>query len=161
MSVQLTPRGKRGTTFFTNIPRWLLPIFTAMNVVFYRLVGKRLKIQGRPLLLLTTVGAKTGKRRQSTLAWFDDEPPSTDAWLIVASAGGAPTHPGWYVNLARQPADASIDVGGKHVAVEPRSLHGLERARAWARIVALAPGYGKYEVQTDREIPVVRLTRRH
>jgi hypothetical protein len=64
------------------------------------------------------------------------------------------------VNLARGPDDVSIDVDGKHVAVEPQSLHGPERERAWRRIVALAPGYGQYEVKTDREIPVVRLTRR-
>jgi deazaflavin-dependent oxidoreductase (nitroreductase family) len=137
-----------------------MPIFAALNVGLFRLFGGRMRIQGRPLLLLTTVGARSGKRRQSTLAWFDDEPPRPDTWLIVASAGGALTHPAWYVNLARRPADVSIDVAGASVAVEPRSLEGAERDRAWKRIVALAPGYGKYEQQTDREIPVVRLTPR-
>jgi deazaflavin-dependent oxidoreductase (nitroreductase family) len=135
-------------------------LFSALNVGFYRLVGRRIRIQGRPLLLLTTVGAKTGKRRQATLAWFADDPARTDTWLVVASAGGAASHPGWYVNLARRPNDTSIDVDGQQVAVEPQSLHGPERERAWARIVALAPGYGPYAVTTDREIPIVRLTRR-
>lgn len=119
-----------------------------------------MRIQGRPLLLLMTVGAKTGKRRQIPLARFDDDPARTDVWLVVASAAGAAAHPGWYVNLAHRPEDASIDVDGRHIAVEPESLHGPERERAWARIVALAPGYGQYAVTTDREIPVVRLKRR-
>ncbi len=142
------------------MPPWLKPIFMAVNRGFYRLIGRRIRIQGRPLLLLTTIGAKTGQRRESPLAWFEDDPPRPDAWLIVASAGGAASHPGWYVNLARRPDDASIEVAGRHIAVTPQSLDGEERKRAWARIVALAPGYGAYEVTTDREIPVVRLTRR-
>jgi deazaflavin-dependent oxidoreductase (nitroreductase family) len=159
MPVRLTPRGTRGSNFF-NMPPPLMAILSAINVGFFRLIGHRAKIQGRPLLLLTTVGAKTGKRRQATLGWFDDDPPRADTWLIVASKGGSATHPGWYVNLARRPQDTTIDVDGKTIAVEPQSLEGPERERAWARIVALAPGYGKYAVTTDREIPVVRLTRR-
>jgi len=135
-------------------------IFTAVNVGFFRLFGRRMRIQRRPVLLLTTVGAKTGKRRQTVLASFPDDPASADSWLIVASAAGAATHPGWYVNLAHRPDDASIDFDGRHFAVEPRSLHGPERERAWARVVELAPGYGPYAVTTDREIPVVRLTRK-
>ena len=78
--------------------------------------------------------------------------------LIVASAAGAASHPAWYVNLARRPDGAAIDVDGHHFAVNADSLDGPERDRAWKRIVALAPGYGKYERDTDREIPVVRLT---
>lgn len=159
MPVRLTPRGTRGSGFFIMAP-WLMKIFSAINVGFYRLAGRRMKIQGRPLLLLTTIGAKTGQRRESPLTWFEDDPPGPDAWLIVASAGGAASHPGWYVNLARRPDDASIEVAGRHIAVTPQSLDGEERKRAWARIVALAPGYRAYEVRTDREIPVVRLTRR-
>ena len=142
------------------MPQWLRPIFRAINVGFYRLIGHRIRIQSRPLLLLTTIGAKTGKPRHVPLAWFEDEPPRADAWLVVASAGGAAEHPGWYVNLARRPDGASIEVDGLQIAVTPQSLDGDERARAWARIVALAPGYGAYEKTTDREIPVVRLTRR-
>lgn len=159
MPVLLTPRGTRGSGFFKMAP-WAAAIFSALNVAFYRLVGRRLQVQGRPLLLLTTVGAKTGKRRQTTLAWFADDPARADVWLVVASAGGAAAHPAWYVNLARRPDDASIDVDGREVAVEPRSLHGPERERAWARVVALAPVYGGYAVTTDREIPIVRLVRK-
>jgi deazaflavin-dependent oxidoreductase (nitroreductase family) len=159
MTVRLTPRGTRGSGFF-QMPPLLKALFTAISLGFYRLAGRRMRIQGRPLLLLTTIGAKTGKRRQTPLGWFEDDPPRTDTWLVVASAAGAASHPGWYVNLARRPDDAAIDVDGRRIAVRPESLHGPERERAWSRIVALAPGYGEYATTTDREIPVVRLTRR-
>jgi deazaflavin-dependent oxidoreductase (nitroreductase family) len=158
MPVQLTPRGARGAGFPKMAP-WVLAMFQFINLGMFRLFGRRMRVQGRPLLLLTTTGAKTGRPRQSTLGWFPDEDRSGDSWLIVASAAGAATHPSWYVNLARRP-EAAIDVDGRHIPVSADSLHGAERERAWARITALAPGYGKYSDQTDREIPVVRLTRR-
>jgi len=137
---------------------WVLAIFHFMNVGMFRLLGRRMRVQGRPLLLLTTTGAKTGRVRETTLGWFPDEEGGSDSRLIVASAAGAASHPAWYVNLARRPDGAAIEVDGQRFAVECDSLHGGERDRAWKRIVALAPGYGKYEHDTDREIPVVRLT---
>jgi deazaflavin-dependent oxidoreductase (nitroreductase family) len=139
---------------------WALAIFHFMNVGMFRLLGRRMRVQGRPLLLLTTTGAKTGRVRETTLGWFPDDDGGSDSRLIVASAAGAAAHPSWYVNLARRPDGAAIEVDGRRFAVNADSLHGPERDRAWARIVALAPGYGKYEQQTDREIPVVRLTPR-
>ena len=137
---------------------WVLAIFHFMNVGMFRLLGRRMRVQGRPLLLLTTTGAKTGRVRETTLGWFPDEEGGSDSRLIVASAAGAASHPAWYVNLARRPDGAAIEVDGHRFAVDCDSLHGGERDRAWKRIVALAPGYGKYEHDTDREIPVVRLT---
>lgn len=159
MPVQLTPRGTRGGGF-TKLPAWVLAIYKFLNIGVFRLFGRRMRVQGRPLLLLTTTGAKTGRLRRSTLGWFPDEDGPGGTWLIVASNAGASTHPSWYVNLARRPEGASIEVDGRHVEVQAESLCGPERERAWSRIVALAPGYGKYEEQTDREIPVVRLTPR-
>jgi deazaflavin-dependent oxidoreductase (nitroreductase family) len=139
---------------------WALAIFHFLNVAMFRLFGRRMRVQGRPLLLLTTTGAKTGRVRETTLGWFPDEEGGGESRLIVASNAGAAMHPAWYVNLARRPDGAAIDVDGHHYGVNADSLRGPERDRAWARIVALAPGYGKYEQQTDREIPVVRLTRK-
>jgi deazaflavin-dependent oxidoreductase (nitroreductase family) len=126
----------------------------------FRVTRGRMRVQGRPLLLLTTTGAKTGRRRSTTLGWFPDDDGPADARLVVASAGGAAAHPAWYVNLARRPEGAAIEVDGRRFAVTAESLNGAERERGWARIVALAPAYGKYEQETDREIPVVRLTPR-
>ena len=134
--------------------------FSFVSFAMFRLFGRRMRVQGRPLLLLTTTGAKTGRRRETTLGWFPDEEGAGESRLIVASNAGAATHPSWYLNLAHRPDGAAIEVDGHKLAVNAESLHGAERDRAWERIVALAPGYGKYEQQTDREIPVVRLTRK-
>lgn len=157
MPVRLTPRGTRGGGF-TKLPAWVVAIFKFLNLSMFRLAGRRMRIQGRPLL--TTTGAKSGRLRQTTLAWFPDEDGPGGTWLVVASNAGAAAHPSWYVNLARHPESASIEVDGRRVDVRADSLHGAERERAWSRIVALAPGYGAYTEQTDREIPVVRLTPR-
>jgi deazaflavin-dependent oxidoreductase (nitroreductase family) len=130
MSVRLTPRGTRGTRFPKMAP-WARALFTAVNVTMFRIGGRRMRVQGRPLLR---------------------------SWLVVASAAGSSSHPAWYLNLARRPDDVAIEVDGERVAVRAESLHGAERERAWNRVVALAPGYGKYAHDTHREIPIVRLT---
>src|SRR5881392_534721 len=150
MSVRITPRGTRGAGF-PKMPPLMLAVFHFMQIAMFRLSGGRMRVAGRPLLLLTTTGAKTGRRRSTTLGWFPDDDGPADARLIVASAGGAAAHPAWYVNLARRPEGAAIEVDGQHFAVTAESLSGAERERAWARIVALSPTYGKYEHQTDRE----------
>ena len=156
MSVRITPSGTRGSGF-GNMPRWVLPVYKTMNRVMFAVAGSRMRIQGRPLLQLETIGAKSGERRFTNLGVFDDER-GIGSWLVVASAAGAARHPAWYFNLARRPDDAWATIGGKRVAMRAESLSGDERARAWERIVALAPGYAKYTVDTDREIPIVRLT---
>ncbi|MBO0835469.1 MAG: nitroreductase family deazaflavin-dependent oxidoreductase [Actinobacteria bacterium] len=114
------------------------------------------KFQGMDLLYLTTTGAKTGQKRQSTVARFAD---GDDAWIIVASAGGSAHHPAWYHNIAAHPDQVWIEFGGQQMRVTPEQLAGDERARAWQRIVARQPRYAGYERKTDRPIPVIRLTR--
>jgi deazaflavin-dependent oxidoreductase (nitroreductase family) len=136
-------------------PPWLVAIFSALSVGMFRLFGGRMRVQGRPLLLLTTRGAKTGRVRRTTLGWFPDE--RAGSWLVVASAAGASSHPAWARNLAEHPADAAIELNRVTHVVRAETLHGAERERAWRRVVELAPGYGKYAEQTDREIPVIRL----
>ena len=158
MTVELTPRGTRGW----EPPRPLRPlmgVMSRMQVRLYRRFGDRMRVQGRPVLLLTTLGTKTGKVRQAVLCWFpdDDHSEGGSSWLVVASAAGAARHPAWYVNLARNPGEASIEIGGRQVKVEPQSLRGAEHAEAWRRVVTLAPGYAAYEKRTDREIPIIRL----
>jgi deazaflavin-dependent oxidoreductase (nitroreductase family) len=109
-----------------------------------------------PVVLLTTKGARSGEERTVTLGGFAE---GEDAWLIVASKGGSATHPAWYNNLVKHPDEAWLEVGTRKMKVRPDSLHGREREEAFARIAALAPQYGKYPTKTDREIPIVRLTR--
>jgi len=114
------------------------------------------KFQGMDLLYLTTVGAKSGQQRQSTVTRFAD---GDDAWLIVASAGGSTSNPAWYHNLAAHPDQVWIEFGGQRTKVTPEQLEGEDRARAWARITANQPRYTGYESKTDRGIPVIRLVR--
>jgi deazaflavin-dependent oxidoreductase (nitroreductase family) len=125
-----------------------------LSVVAYRLLGDRMRVQGRPLLLLHTTGAKSGQPRKTLVGWFPD---GDDAWLVVASAAGSARHPAWYVNMVRNPDKVWIEIGKRKLKVEPESLKGDERAEAWHRIVSLAPGYAAYQEKTDRELPVVRL----
>ena len=146
MSVELTPRGTRGVTF-PKLPRPLMKVLFAIG-------NPLLRLRGAKLLALTTTGARSGVPRTVTLAWFPD---GEDAWLVVASYGGAAQHPAWYVNMAKHPEHVWITVGGRKIHVRPESLKGAERAEAWRRIVAQAPGYAGYATKTDREIPVVRL----
>ena len=113
------------------------------------------QMMGFPVVLLTTVGAKTGVERTHVLGGFAD---GADAWLVVASKGGAATHPAWFINLAKNPDQIWLQVGNRRLAVKAESLKGTEREAALARVAAVAPRYGGYQEKTDREIPVIRLT---
>ena len=113
------------------------------------------KFMGFPVLLLSTIGAKSGTERTHVLGGFPDGP---DAWLIVASKGGARTHPGWFHNIANNPDKVWVQVGNRKFRAECESLTGTERAEAYARVVKVAPQYGDYPKKTDREIPVLRVT---
>lgn len=155
MAFELPPGGTKGV----EVPKVIRPIMKAMmwtGDVMFRL---GVKVQGRPLLRLTTVGARSGRERRAVLAWFPDGD-SPDAWLVVASNGGSRRHPGWAFNLARNPADVMVDLGDGDMPANVEMLGGTERPSAWDRIVAMAPGYGRYDEKTDREVPIFRLTRR-
>jgi len=153
MDVELTRKGTYGAGL-PNIPGPLLKAAIWLSVAAFRLFGQRMRIMGRPLLLLTTVGARSGQQRGTPLCWF---PGGDDAWLVVASGAGSARHPAWYINMAKNPDQVWIEVGGRKLKVQPRSLKGTEREEAWKQIVALAPGFGDYKRKTDRETPVIRL----
>lgn len=110
---------------------------------------------GFPVLLLTTVGAKTGAEHTHVLGGFPD---GDGAWLVIASKGGSATHPHWFHNLAKNPEKVWAQVGNRKMRVHVESLQGSEREAAYARVVAVAKNYGDYLKKTDREIPVLRLT---
>src|SRR3989442_13086788 len=157
MAVQLGPGGRRGAGI-PKLPRWAVWVFGRVERFFWVLFGRRMRVQGRPLLRLTTRGARTGLPRATTLGWFPDSP-TGDSWLVVASFAGAAEHPAWALNLAKHPNDVSVEVDGRSMRARAETLHGIERQQAWARIAHLAPGYGKYAEETDRELPVIRLVR--
>ena len=148
MTVKITPNGSRGF----KVPRGFRKL-ARLHARIYKLVGGR---GHSNMVVLTTTGAKSGVERSSTLASF---PEGDRSWLIVASMGGAAAHPSWYVNLAKNPDQVFLQVGGERFKVRPASLHSAERATAWKRITSEASNFAEYQTKTDREIPVVRLTR--
>jgi deazaflavin-dependent oxidoreductase (nitroreductase family) len=149
MSVKVTPNGTTGKKFpaVNSFFRAAL----ALNTGIYRILGGR--GMGKTGIL-TTVGAKTGQRRSLPLAVFDA---GQDTWWVVGSKGGAPEHPAWVRNLAKNPDQVELEVAGRRLPVTAESLHGSERAAAWKTIVERSPNFGDYEKGTDREIPVIRL----
>jgi len=108
---------------------------------------------GVPSLLLTTTGRKSGKPRTSALIFARDG----DDYLVVASMGGWPTHPAWYLNLQAEPR-AEIQVKAEHLPVVARTASDDEKPRLWQIVTEQWPNYDVYQSRTERVIPVVVLT---
>ena len=115
------------------------------------LIGHRIP-GAPPMLLLDHVGAKSGTKRTSPLAYVKDG----KDYVIVASKGGHPKHPGWYHNLRANP-DTTIQVGSKRHAVRARVANATEHKRLWPKAVETYSGYAGYQQRTDRKIPLVIL----
>ncbi|MES2210470.1 MAG: nitroreductase/quinone reductase family protein [Chloroflexota bacterium] len=107
---------------------------------------------GRQALLLSTRGARSGEMHLSPLAYSLDN----GRYIVTASKGGAPTHPGWYHNLLADPI-ATIEVDRKKFQARASTADGAERDRLWLQHIALHPGIGEYPKLTTRLIPVVIL----
>lgn len=108
---------------------------------------------GATSLLLTTTGRKSGEPRTSALIYARDG----DDYLVVASMGGAPNHPAWYLNLEADPT-AEIQVLADRIPVTARTATPEEKPRLWAIVREQWPNYDVYQSRTDRDIPVVVLT---
>ena len=152
MTFEKTPGGSRGS----KIPSFAAPVMKFMNGLMIRQSRRSGRAAGMDVLVLNTVGAKTGQSRQTLLGCFPD---GDNAWLIVASAGGTVANPAWYHNIAAHPDQVWIEFGGQQLHVTPAQLDGDARAQAWQRITQLQPRYAGYERKTDRAIPVIRLSR--
>jgi deazaflavin-dependent oxidoreductase (nitroreductase family) len=111
--------------------------------------------RGTTILLLSTRGRRSGEPRTTPLIHRTD----AGRWVVVASKGGAPANPGWFENLKAEP-QATIQVQGEEVPVRAAVADGEERARLWSEMVEVWPAYDDYQARTDREIPVVVLSRR-
>ena len=111
------------------------------------------EMQGRPVILLTTIGAKTGKIRKTPLMRVEHD----GDYAIVASLGGAPTNPVWYYNVKKNPR-VELQDGTISKDYDAREVFGGERAVWWQRAVAAWPDYANYQQKTDRQIPVFVLT---
>lgn len=106
------------------------------------------------LILLTTTGAKSGQPRIAPLMYV----PDGERILAVASKGGYPTHPDWYINLVANP-EVTVEVGEEKFTTIARILTGEEREKAYSRAAEVFPPYAEYQKKTPREIPVVALER--
>ena len=101
-------------------------------------------------ILLTTTGRKSGKARTTPLTVTVDG----DRLILVASNGGAPKHPDWYLNLTAHP-DVTVQRGGRQLHLRARTATPDERPALWAKVVGTYKGYDGYQKKTDREIPLV------
>ena len=134
--------------FFFRIHPWI-----------YRKSGGRIlgRLGGDPVLLLNTVGRRSGQPRTNGLVYVEHE----GSWIVAASWAGEPKHPVWYLNLMAQP-DVTVQVRDRLVPVHARELEGDERERGWAAILKQDPSFAESEKRTRgvREIPVVLLESR-
>jgi deazaflavin-dependent oxidoreductase (nitroreductase family) len=110
--------------------------------------------EGSTILLLTTSGRRTGQETTTPLIYGIDG----DDFVIVASKGGAPDHPGWFKNLVKTP-EVGVQIKGERFRARARATEGEERERLWEKMNEIWPHYDEYATRTERKIPVVVLQR--
>lgn len=132
-----------------NVKR-LSRLHTILFRVTRGLVGRRLV--DNDMLLLTTRGRHSGTKHTVPLLYLRDG----DSFVVIASYGGRPRHPEWYLNLVADP-DVVVNLPGRRLRARARTASGAERAEWWPRVVAAYDGYAVYQSRTDRVIPLVLL----
>jgi deazaflavin-dependent oxidoreductase (nitroreductase family) len=110
--------------------------------------------EGRTLLILHTIGAKSGQERINPVAYVTDG----DRFVIIASKGGAPTNPDWYYNLVANP-QVTVEVGVEQFTARASISTEPERTRLYSKMVEMMPGFTEYQKKTTRMIPVITLAR--
>ena len=120
----------------------------------YRATGGKLfgRMGKSPILLLNTVGRKSGKKRTSPLLYAMDG----EDFVIIASKGGASAHPAWYLNLMANP-EATVEIEDREVRVKAEEADSEEKSRLWQKMVEMYPAYDAYQEKTEREIPLLVL----
>jgi deazaflavin-dependent oxidoreductase (nitroreductase family) len=118
--------------------------------------GNTLRDTGLKVIIVTTRGNKSGKIRKTPLMRVEHD----GEYALVASQGGAPTHPVWYYNLTADPGSVTIQDGPAPFAVSVREVDGDERDAWWERAVAAFPPYAQYQLKTERRIPVFVATKK-
>lgn len=126
-----------------------------MHVALFRATGGRVggRLGQAPILLLSHVGRKTGRPRVTPLIYLDDDPNV----VVVASKGGADTHPAWFLNLMAMDSTRLQLPRGRRCRARPRVARDTEREHLWSRLLGIYNGYDDYASYTDRQIPVVIL----
>jgi len=134
--------------------RLALKLGSGAHASMYRATkGKLFGRMGKsPILLLNTVGRKSGKKRTTPLLYAMDG----EDFVLIASKGGTPTHPAWYLNLIAAP-DVTVEVGDREARVRAEEVSGEEKTRLWQKMVEMYPTYDDYQTKTEREIPLLLL----
>jgi deazaflavin-dependent oxidoreductase (nitroreductase family) len=129
----------------------LIKMFLAIHVFIYRLTSGKLmgKFGSNPILLLDTVGRKSGQKRTTPLMYLRDG----KNYVVAASNGGADAPPGWYFNLKGSPK-TMIQVLGEKITVNAQEAPTKERDRLWKQLTTRAPQFAEYEKKTSRVIPM-------
>ncbi len=130
--------------------------FNEALIAEYRANGGKVTgpFAGSPLLLLTTTGAKSGRPRTTPIVYTTDG----ERLIVIASKGGAPSHPDWYHNLVTHP-EVTVELGNEQFQARASVAEGQERERLYNLQAALMPGFAEYQQKTSRQIPVVILER--
>jgi deazaflavin-dependent oxidoreductase (nitroreductase family) len=150
-----TSDGKRSTEKDLSGPaRLALKLGSVAHAGLYRATGGKLfgRMGKSPILLLNTVGRKSGQKRTSPLLYAMDG----EDFIVIASKGGAPTHPAWYLNLRANP-QATVEIGDREVRIEAEVADPEDKARLWQKMVEMYPTYDAYQRKTEREIPLLVL----
>ncbi len=148
-----TSSGTYGRPYPRRAARWQ-SVLTTTHTLAYRLSGGRLgtTLLGMPMLLLTTVGRRTGRLRTAPLLYL----PVDGVFVLVASNGGARVSPTWWFNLQANP-EALVQIGPARGLARATTATPDERRRYWPLLLQLYPPYARYQARTDREIPLVLL----
>lgn len=139
---------------FKRLRQFIKP-FSKLNTLVYRLSGGRLmgKFQGRPVMLVTMKGAKSGEDRTVPLMYVPLKDSVEQGVIVVGSQGGAPKSPVWVKSLQKNP-DVTVQYMGKKVKLRARQVDDAEKARLWPICVKHYHEYDDYQARTDRNIPV-------
>lgn len=140
-----------------DLARGIARVVMALHSGLFRATGGKVggRIYGVPILLLTTTGRHSGKKRVTPLLYLVQG----DDLVLVASSGGSDRTPAWYLNLRANPT-VQVQVGEQKRQMQARPATGEERAQLWPKVVDLYRGYESYQLKTERRIPLVVLSRR-
>jgi len=134
--------------------RWLLALISVVHRALYRVTGGRIgaRAGSASMLLLATLGRRSGQRRVTPLLYVDDG----ERFVVVASNAGDERHPAWLLNLRKHPA-AEIQIGTRHIRVQAREASDAESERLWPKLLSSYAHFHDYRTHTRRRIPVVVL----
>jgi deazaflavin-dependent oxidoreductase (nitroreductase family) len=147
---KVTPEGKD----LSRPANLALKLGTIVHSGIYHATGGKLlgRMGQSPILLLNSVGRKSGKKRATPLLYVVDG----ESFVIIASKGGTPSHPAWYLNLKANP-DATVEVGDRKVRMRAEEEGGEEKERLWQKMAEMYSTYDDYQKKTKREIPLLVL----